>query len=255
MFPIEPPGAAPGAGGPTVFVRTFSTPAGLPWDQSRVADLEARSGAPLPLSEVLYHVRRLDPWLIGREARYAAIYIRSSDDKAPVEAAVEVQGRRLKVRFVSNFERGRSAKRLAILAGATAGIAMLASGAITSAVNTRADTIDRLAALAPVAGAKLRSARALERERLTRDALDGEGVRHLTVSDVLGDMAWASSAAAPEVRIEAFHWDRGHIAVEVRGDGAPFQGSGRVAVKAAKPLRPQVWLWGVEPAQPKTSPP
>ncbi len=255
LFPIEPLGAPAKAGSPTVFVRTFTTPSGLPWDQSRVAELEARSGAPLPLTEVLYQVRRLDPWLTRREARYAAFYIRSSEDKGPIESTVEVQGRRLRVRFTSSIERGHSAKRLAVLAAGAAIMGLVASAAITSVLNTRGETSDRLTALTPIATAKLRAARTLERQRLTTTALDGEGVRHLTVNDVLADLSWASNAAAPAARIEAFHWDQGQIAVEVRGEDAPFQGGGRTAVKAARPLRPQVWLWGVEPLGSRASPP
>ena len=76
-YPIESPHPPRSAAGPTIFVRTFTTPPGLPWDQSRVAMLEVRSGAPLPLGEVIYQLRRLDPWFVGRSARYAAFYVRT----------------------------------------------------------------------------------------------------------------------------------------------------------------------------------
>jgi hypothetical protein len=61
-------------------------------------------------------------------------------------------------------------------------------------------------------------------------------------------MAWAGAAKAPAAHIDALHWERGYMAVEVRGDTPPFANPDRAVLKADKPSRPGVWLWGVEPA-------
>ncbi len=253
-YPIESPEPPSSPAGPTVFVRTFSAPPGLPWDQSRVAVLEARSGAPLPLGEVIYQLRRLDPWFVGRAARYAAFYVRAQEG-GDLQSTVEVNGRPMRVRFLSVAARNRRARSLAVLAGVTGGLALVVSAAVTTALTTRAETAERLDAIAQIAAAKARAATTLERRRLTGQALDAAGVRSLSLSAVLGDLDWASTAQAPGARIEAFHWDHGHIAVEARGDTPPFMPGARTAVRAGKPLRPRVWLWGVEPARAaRTSP-
>jgi hypothetical protein len=228
-------------------VRTFTAPPGLPWDQARVAALEARSGAPLPLADVVYQLRRLDPWFLGRAARYAAFYIRAQDG-GDVQSTVEVAGRQIRVHFLSNAQRNRRARSLAVLAAGTAGLALVVSGAATSALNTRSETQERLDTIEQIAAAKLRAVTLQERQRIQGKALDAAGMRHLGLNDVLDDLAWASAAKNPVAHIDALHWDHGHMAVEVRGDSPPFIAGVRPMVKADKPLRPRVWLWGVEPA-------
>ena len=245
-YPIESPHPPRSAAGPTIFVRTFTTPPGLPWDQSRVAMLEVRSGAPLPLGEVIYQLRRLDPWFVGRSARYAAFYVRTHEG-ANVESTVEVHGQPMRVRFLSAAERGRRVRGLAMLAGVTGGLALVFSAAVTTALSTHAETAERLDAVAQIAAAKVRVAKALERQRLTGLALDAVGVRRLGLKTVLGDLAWTSGAKTPGARIVAFHWDHGHIALEARGDEPPVVAGSRTLIRADKPVRPHVRLWGVEP--------
>jgi hypothetical protein len=202
----------------------------------------------LPLTEVVYQLRRLDPWFLGRVARYAAFYVRARDGGGDFQTMVEVHGRPMRVRFMSAAQRSRHVRRLALLAAATGSLALVVSAAVTSALNTRAETAERLAAVEQMAAAKLRVAKAQDRRRRTEQALDAAGLRRLGLSAVLGDLAWASSAKVPAARIVAFHWDHGHLAVEARGDGAPFVPGRRSVVRAQKPLRAGVWLWGVEPA-------
>lgn len=248
-YPIESPNPPAKAPGPTVFVRTFSAPAGMPWDQARVAALEARSGAPLALAGVIWQVRRLEAWSPNRTARYAAFYVRAEEAGEDLQHTVEVNGRSMRVWFLSNAERNRRARRLGLLAAVTCGAALAVSGAVSSALAVREETAERLDAVGKIASAKYRMARDADRQRLMAQSLQAAGVSGLALDNVLADLAWASGAKSPDAHIEAFHWDHGHIAVEVRGDVPPFL-SGRVMVKADKPLRPRVWLWGVEPQKP-----
>lgn len=246
-YPIESPHPPPSPADPTVFVRTFTTPPGLPWDQARVALLEARSGAPLPLGEVIYQLRRLDPWFMGRAARYAAFYVRAQEG-SDLQSTVEVNGRPMRVRFLSTAARNHRARSLAVLAGVTGGLALVVSAAVTTALTTRAETAGRLDAVAQIAVAKTRAAKSLERQRLMGQALDEAGVRNLSLNAALADLAWAAGARTPGARLDALHWDHGHMAVEARGDEPPFISGERTVIRADKPLRPRVWLWGVEPA-------
>jgi hypothetical protein len=69
------------------------------------------------------------------------------------------------------------------------------------------------------------------------------------MDDLVKSLAWASTAKAPQARIEGLHWDHGFMAAEVRGDEAPFQRLDRPVQKSARPARPGVWLWGVAPSE------
>jgi hypothetical protein len=237
------PSAAEGT--PTIFVRTQATPPGLPWDQARAAELEARAAAPLPLSDVLYQLRRLDPWFIGRPARYAALYMRSSEGGRDVQSVVEVAGRRLKVRFLSAGEKRRRARLVAVATICAVGSVALGAAAVQSALASREEAVGRLDAMELIARSRTRAANAQEHLRLQGRALVAAGVQARSLDAALDDLAWASSAKTSNAHIDAFHWERGRMAVEVRGEAAPFVGSKRLVVQAKKPLRPGVWLWGV----------
>jgi hypothetical protein len=83
-----------------------------------------------------------------------------------------------------------------------------------------------------------------DEQRLLADQLD----RGAPLRDVAADLAWASAAKAPDVRLEALHWRRGVMALEVRGGKPPFEAdSGRPVERSRRPLRPGVWVWGVGP--------
>ena len=121
---------------PKVFVRVIPTPPGMPWDQARAAALEARQGAPLPLIDVAYQVRRLAPWAPGQPGRHAAFYVRAQEVGEALATVQTVDGRSLTVQFVSFAEQRRRSRRLVRLgivgagaAGALRGLVMLVSGA------------------------------------------------------------------------------------------------------------------------------
>jgi hypothetical protein len=132
---------------------------------------------------------------------------------------------------------------------AVAAVAFLVGGAFTSALSLRSQIADRLTVVEQTATVKARGAQAEERMHQDAKFLDSEGVRQLTLAAALSDLAWAASAKAADAHVDAYHWDHGRIAVEVRGETAPFAQIDRVAVKDDKPLRPGVWLWGIEPAK------
>lgn len=230
-----------------VLVRQFSTPAGAPWDQVKTATLEARLGAPLPLTEVVWRLQRLEPWRPGRPARFAAFYARAREIGERLETVVEVDGRPVAVHFTSNREQARRARAVAMVGLAVGLVAAATAGSVFVAVSVRGDASDQLAALEPLLAAKTRLAATLERQRHDSRALEAGGLRGRALSDYLSDLAWASAAKAPGARIDALHWDHGLMAVEAHSDAAPFAAGDRVVTKLDKPLRPGVWLWGVSP--------
>jgi hypothetical protein len=238
-----PPPQAPLA--PRVFTRTILTRAAAPWDQSRQAALEARLGAPARLADIVFRLRRLDPWRPGQGARFAAIYVRACDVGRGFTAAAAVEGVQLSVDFTSPAEHAARARRLLLLgaaAGAVAGLLVVTGAALAG---RRTAAADALAAAEQLA--QTRQHQAAEVAAAGRDAaqLDRLGLRGQTLERLAGDLAWLSHAKAASAHIEAVHWDHGFMGVEADGDQAPLQADGRPLQRSSAPVRPGVWLWGV----------
>lgn len=237
---------------PKIFVRTIAAPPGWPWEQQRAASLDARHGAPLPLGEVVMQLRRLETWRPGQAAQYAAFYVRRGEVRERLDAEVQVAGQLQHVTFLAPGEQRRLARRLAFTAlGAFVIVAVIALS-LVNAVLSRERAEAQLQAAEAAATVKLRQARAVRILRAQSEALDAAD-RGERLDKVLADLAWASTARAPEARIETWRWQGGLMAVEARGDAAPFVATDRLIQKAPKPLRKRVWLWGVGPA-PRAAP-
>ncbi|MBS0297124.1 MAG: hypothetical protein JSR45_12500 [Proteobacteria bacterium] len=232
---------------PKVFARVISVPPGMPWDQSRAAGLETRVGAPLPIGEVVYRLRRLEPWAPARAGRFVAFYVRAAEVGEQLVTTVEVEGRPLSVSILSFAEQARRARRLATLALAAGAATVVALGSLSLALSARAKAEERIAGLELQAARKLQQAESVERLKRQARALEAARLHGQSLDDLLKDLAWASTAKAPTSRIEGVHWDHGFMAVEVRGDATPFERLDRPLQKSARPARPGVWLWGVAP--------
>jgi hypothetical protein len=232
---------------PKPFVKMITTPAGLPWDQIRAARLEARVGAPLPLAQLAYQLRRLEGWNAGRPGRFVAAYIRSGEVKDTLRTTADVDGRPLAFTFYSPREQQRRIRSL-LLTGTATGLAtaLLLIG-IGSAVRSRLQAEAALANLEQVVNVRGREVEALDARKREARALDEAGASGRALTDFLNDLAWASNAKAPDARIQALHWDRGYLAVEARGEAPPFAGTDRHVERSAKPIKRGVWLWGVAP--------
>jgi len=239
------PAAAPEE--PKVFSRSIQTPAGWPWEQQRAAELDARHGAPMGGAEVAIQLRRLEGWAPGRAARFAAFYVRRSEIGPRLEANVEIAGQVVRVVFMGVGEQKRRARRLgvAVLVAfvVTAALALSAAKAVMS----RQAAEQQLQDLEVVGQAKLRQAQRVGARRAQAEALDAAD-RGASLDEALGDLVWASTAKAPDARIEAWRWRDGLMALEVRGDAPPFSANDRLIQRSAKPVRKRVWLWGVGPA-------
>ncbi|WP_312165805.1 hypothetical protein [Phenylobacterium sp.] len=229
-----------------VFVRTLSTPPGLPWDQARTADLEARHGAPLPIADVLYLVRRLNAWRPGVPSRFAAFYVLIGDVGERLETTAEVDGKTVQVVFLAEEARRKQAQRLTSIALGCAVLVSLVTVAGATAFARSASLEAEIGAAELRHHAKLKAVR--EQRRLKEQArlLQGAPDRGARLQEALADIAWASAAKAPTSRIESLHWEPGLMAVEARGEDAPFVAAGdRQLERAKEPVRRGVWLWGV----------
>jgi hypothetical protein len=239
--PPEPPG-------PTIFARSIAVPAGAPWDQRRAATLDAKLGAPLPLSDVVYKLWRLDAWAFRRPSRFAVAYVRAREIGERFDATAIVDGRAIRVRLYSMREQARRARVVGISIGAAIAGVLLVGGALAQALATHAEVNAKLAAVEATLAIRERQADTLERLKDQTRWLNASHVQGQSLDDALSDIAWASAAKNPAAHIDAFHWERGLFGITVRGDAAPLAETERTQMKVATPLKPGVWLWGVGPA-------
>ena len=245
----EPP---PEAAQPNVFVRTLSTPPGLPWEQGRVADLEARHGSPLPIAEVVYLLRRLDGWRPGSPGRFAAFYVLANEVDGRLDASAEVDGRDIAVTFVTGGARIAQAGQAALRVAAIVALGVVVAWSAGAAFTRRGETEAAIQLVEQRATGKLKRAETARRGGDLDRLLTQELNRGTRLRDVLGDLAWVSNATAPGARIDALHWEPGFMAVAAKGEASPFQAAAdRQVRRAGRPLRPGVWLWGVTDATPQ----
>jgi hypothetical protein len=236
------------ADAPKVFSRVFAVPPGAPWEQSKAAQLEARHGSPLPISDLTWRLRRLGGWGPGAVGRFVVFYVRSRELVGAFETTVEVEGRPLHVAFGSTGAQLRQAQRLGVLGLLTALLFAAVIGSLVIGLGTRTRAEEQLTELERTAEVKYRQAMKLQQRLAQERELRSAVVHSGRLEDVIADLAWASAAKAPEARIAAFHWDHGFMAVEARGESPPLIAADRQIERAARPLRPGVWLWGVKPA-------
>jgi len=232
---------------PQVFMRVFTTPPGAPWEQMRAASMEVRHGAPLPIADLMFRVRRLESWRPGGPGRYAAFYIRSRDYRVPFETEVDVEGQAHTVAFGTNPQKALQMRRLAVVAGIVAltGIILAGGGALASSVRAEAEA--RLSRLEQQSRQKLKTAQSYKRQKELAADLETATAGRVRMSDVLEDLAWVATAKSADARIVAVHWEQGVLAAEVQGEGSPFPAPDRQVERYEKAIRPGVWLWGVGP--------
>lgn len=236
-----------------VFVRTLLAPPGLPWEQARTAELDARLSSPLPAGDVVYQLRRLDAWRPGSPARFAAFYVLARDVDGRLETQAQVDGRDVRVVFESGAVTAERAKRLGVVGLAAAVVAFAIVLVTGLAVARRTELDGKLTTIEQQADVKLRNASAKARLKSQSQALRAWPDKGAPVGDLMADLAWISSAKAAGAQVYGVHWDRGLLAVEAP-EPAPLVVFGdRKVQRSSKPVRPGVFLWAVE-RQPIASP-
>lgn len=231
---------------PPVFVRGLTAGPAMPWDQARAAHLEARLNAPLPLADVVYLVQRLEPWRPGAQGRFGAVYVRRRDVGEGLTVQPQLNGKTIKAQFASAAGQKRRFRQLGLAMGGSAIGAFLLITLTASIWTSRVETAERLESLEQQVQARIRQTNSQAQAAAQVRALDDQGLRNRQAANVLADLSWAAQARDPATTIEAFHWQGGLLAVEVRGDTAPFLTTDRSVRRAVRPLRRGVWLWGVE---------
>lgn len=245
-FPEEPQIPTPEEPHPQVFVRAFSVPAAMPWEQTKAAQLEARHGAPLPIAEVMHRFRRLGSWSPGRAGRFAVFYIRRREYKQAFETVVEVDGEPIKVAFGAGGAQLQRAQSGLIYTALIGALVLVLVGGAAAALKARSAAAAQADAVEQALEAKARMAAGLTRQREYARALRTAAGRAAPVGDVLADVAWATSVRNPDAKVMALHWDHGFLAAETRGATAPFEVPPEALEKSERPIRSGIWLWGVQ---------
>jgi len=227
---------------PAVFTRVLATPPGLPWDQARVARLEAARAAPVAIEGLTLRLKRLAPWRNGKAGSFAAFYVKTEALGGGFRTSKVIDGRTVAVEFKSRAQAKAEGRLLALFVGIGGGAAVAVLTAIIAAAAIRHSGDQRLDDLARRSSHELRQAQvtsALKRQNAALRGVDNPGAY---VGEVLEDLAWASRTRRPDVPVEGFHWRPAGFGVEVRGGEAQPFADARV-LRADRPLRPGVWLW------------
>jgi hypothetical protein len=219
---------------PQVFVRTFGVPAGAPWVQSRAALLEARHGAPLPLTDLMHRLKRLESWRPSHPSRFAAFYIRRTDYRGPFETVVNVDGTSISVAF-GGKKPSLTALRPALFAGLCAAVVLALVGLTVSMTLSARQEAD------------MRQAQQQQAQNAVSVAIDRARGQALRPAGVIEDLDWLARSRVADAQILAIHWDHGLLAIESRGEAPPLTASDRQLVRSPRHLRPGIWLWGMRP--------
>lgn len=247
LFGAEEPSEAfdPEVDAPQVLLRAVTTPPAPPWDQARAAEMEARLQAPLPADVVTWRLRRLEPWRPGQAGRYLAAYVRRTEIGEGLSTTETFDGAGYTFDFLPPGKREAMVRRVALVA-AGAGVATLVTAlALVAAIQARGEAATQLASIELTLDR--RQAQAASQAELARrdQILVNAGLEAQRPYRALADLAWIGQSRVQTVTLEAALWEPGLTAVEVRGEGEPFQATDRLLRRAPKPVRPGVNLWGV----------
>lgn len=225
------------------FTRVVTAPPAWPWDQTRAARLEAQHTSPLSGDDVTVIVRRLSGWAWNEPGKFVAIYLRGVDLREGLKFQVEAQGQTLNIDMPSRASKiAQSRDRAMILAfGGVILVGLIGMGSL--ALHRRAAEADQLTRLEARMERQAHQAERSRRAHADALALEDLGVRNRTIDQAITDLKTLSLQRDPNARIDAFYWNHGYWAVEVRGATPPVTDATVPLRKATKPVRKGVWLW------------
>ena len=233
----------------SVLVRTVTTPPALPWDQARVAALEAVQSA--PARRLAVRTRRLGRWRPGAPGSFAAVYVQADRVGDGFKVRQRVGQQTVTVRFAPEREtstRMRASLSAFLLAG---GLALSVTAGVL-AFNIRAEREKALVMAEQTAARRLTRAESAERRTAAADLIAGRSEAGAPLAVVLHDLAAMREARDAATPIEAVHWRPEATGVEVRSDDQPF--TDRSAERSRRPLRAGVWLWAFPNTPPGEAP-
>ena len=173
-------------------------------------------------------------------------YVRRKDYASPFSTLVDVDGRSIRVAFGTRSSPKPRFAKLGAAAAVSATAAAIAAFGAQAILEARGETTEQLGRLEQRVAAKARLARRLEAEQGQGLALARAQGEAGAPADVIADLAWLTRARLPDARIVTVHWDHRLMAVEARDPTPPVAAAGRRLVRSDRPVRPGVWLWGID---------
>lgn len=236
----EPPSSPPTAPFPA-FTRPIHTPPGLPWDQQRAAELEARAGSPVTDPMVQIIVRRRAPWRPRRPGLFEAEYLRPQPKVIqPFQTGIR-----------SNWpawalgQDGRPAPWLPL--GGTGLLAVFSFGVAVSVGNlSQAEEARSLAALEAELAETESAMQIAARSVRNAQIIAASGLHDGDLTVALADLAWLSRSRSPEVQVREVEWRRGVTTVRFASARQPFTATDRTI--SADPSDASGTTWRIEPA-------
>lgn len=234
---------------PKILARRVSAPPGFPWVQWQAAQLEARLSAPLPISELVYQVKWLEPWSSNQPARLAVFYARKSDVGSGLVERVPIDETHVIVRFSDPAAVARERiVILGIIGGAGAAVTILVA-TLGMAMAARMETEARLQRLEARADARAHALEVRDHMLAEGRALENSGLADRDIDHVLGDLAWVAANKSDTARFTTWYWDRGYMAVEGRMAVSPFPSPDRPTKEALTMGAHGVHVFGIGPAR------
>lgn len=228
------------------FTRVITTPPAFPWDQEKAAQLDARHTSPMAGMSgggLTIVVKRLKPWRPKESGRFAAVYLKGNVPPQGLSFMVDVQGQPVKVEIASKTTQAAQLRQRAWLLGAIVVVILSLVLQIGLVLKRRAEVEDRLAQLQPQIERMTKLNAGQVKTRQNAQALSELELQGRDVQGVVNALRTVTISRDPSARIEAFHWDRGDWALEVRGEVVPLKAGAVDLQKAPKPVRRGVSLW------------
>ncbi len=240
----------PSASAPKPFIRMVTTPPGLPWNQTRMALLEARHTSPVSgaLGDDLHIViRRLEGWRPNLSGSFVAIYLRGSDLHSGVSFQVEARGRVFPIDLPPKGDGQAILKEQLSVYGAGLLVVLALAFAIGLSWQRRQEADFSISAVETRLGREYRQASSIVQAKRDAVALTEQGLKGRALADAMKDLRIVSIGRNPEARIDAFVWRDGDWGLEVYGDAVPMMLEGVDMRRDDKPVRRGVWLWQAQP--------
>lgn len=228
------------------FTRVITTPPAFPWDQERAAQLEARHTSPMAGmtgGSLTIVVKRLKPWRPRETGRFAAVYLKGNVPPHGLSFSVDVQGQPIKVEIASKAAQAAQLRQRAWLFGSAIIVGLALTLQVGLVVKRRAEIQDRLAQLQPQIERMAKLNAGMTKTRQNAQALSDLDLQGRDVQGAINTLRTVTVSRDPASRIEAFHWDRGDWALEVRGEAAPLKQGTITLERAPRPVRRGVVLW------------
>ena len=225
------------------FTRILNTPPGWPWDQARIATLEARHTSPVSGTDIAIVMRRLQPWGFGEGGRFVAIYVRDRDIQEGLKLDLDIGGKKIVVDMPSPQQKAEQSRDRLWNLGLIGLIACCLVGLGMVTLQRRAAEGERLTQLETQMTRKVRDAEGVARAKADAEALVALNLDNRTVDNAVQDLKSISLQRDSAARLDAFYWNKGYWAVEVHGDTPPVKDATIPLQRSTKPVRKGVWLW------------